>query len=140
MTTRAIGAVTAAVLLLGALAAHAQFGFMKLEPPPLKQDGHIMVPTKQIAEAFKAKITYDKKTKKLSGKRGDHSFVMTIGSKAAKIGKKNVKLAVAPKIVKGTAFVPLKEFAQGIHLELEVKPERIKLCTDEICVMVKPPK
>ena len=140
MTMRLTGSVAAALLVLCAFAAHAQFGFMKLDPPPVKQDGHLLVPTKQIAEAFKAKIAYNKQTKQLTGKRGDHSFVMTVGSKTAKIAGKTVKLPVPPKIVKGTAFVPLKQFAQGINVKLEVKPERIKLCTDEICVMIKPPQ
>jgi hypothetical protein len=139
MTMRRTLIGISSLLLLGAFAAHGQFGFLKLEPPPIKQDGHTMVPTKQIAEAFKAKMTYDKATKKLTGKRDKYSMVMTIGSKTAKIGGKTVKLPVAPKVVEGTAFVPLRDFAKGIGVEVEAKPDRIKLCTDDTCVMIKPP-
>jgi len=130
--------MAAAAFALGAVAAWSQFGFMKLNPLPLKQGGQILVPAQQLGDAFKAKLTLSGAN--ISGQLGQHKFAMAVGSKKATLDGKTVQLPVAPRVTNKVVFVPLKEFAQGLGVKVEVTPEHIKLCTDQQCVMIKPPK
>ncbi len=127
----------AALALLSAAASA-----VTLEPPPVWTDGHLIGPARQAAELVKATFTYDANTRKLKLALSGKSVEMTVGSKTAKINGETVTLPVAPKVLNGTTYVPLKNLFIG--LGLEVKPDGSTawiLCTGKLCLRLEvPPK
>jgi hypothetical protein len=112
-----------------------------LDPPPTWTNGTLIGPARQSAELVKATFTYDAETQKLKFKLGDKLVEMTRGSTTAKVNDKTVTLPVAPKVLNGTTYVPLKNLFIG--LGLEVKPHSDTawiVCTGTLCIRLEVPK
>jgi hypothetical protein len=85
-----------------------------------KASGRTMVPMRFVGEAFGASVTWDAATRRVSVETEgtpNHkslSMVMTIGSKTATVNGKSVALDVAPAIVAGRTFVPLRVISETL--------------------------
>jgi hypothetical protein len=85
-----------------------------------KASGRTMVPMRFIGEAFGALVTWNSATRRVSVETEgtpNHkslSMVMTIGSKTATVNGKSVTLDVAPAIVAGRTFVPLRVISETL--------------------------
>jgi multiple sugar transport system substrate-binding protein len=85
-----------------------------------KASGRTMVPMRFIGEAFGASVTWDAGARRVSVKTEgtpNHtslSMVMTIDSKTATVNGKSVTLDVAPAIVAGRTFVPLRVISETL--------------------------
>jgi hypothetical protein len=85
-----------------------------------KASGRTMVPMRFIGEAFGASVTWNAATRRVSVETegtANHkslSMVMTIGSKTATVNGKTVTLDVAPAIVVGRTFVPLRVISETL--------------------------
>ncbi|MFC3800981.1 copper amine oxidase N-terminal domain-containing protein [Cohnella sp. GCM10012308] len=72
-----------------------------------------LVPFKVIFESLNYKITYDAKAKTIKAVKDDTTLSLTVGSTNAYVNGKETKLPVAPKIVNGVTYVPLRFIANA---------------------------
>ena len=91
-----------------------------LDAPPFIENGRTLVPIRFIAESFGAKVDWIGETKtviiNLESKK--ISIVLQIGSKIAIVNGERITLDVAPKIVNGRTFVPLRFVAETFGAEV----------------------
>jgi len=122
--TFAVGAAQSVVIKLtvGKTAATVGTTGVTLDAAPYidKASGRTMVPMRFIGEAFGASVTWNAGARRVSVETegtANHkslSMVMTIGSKTATVNGKAVTLDVAPAIVAGRTFVPLRVISETL--------------------------
>ena len=89
-----------------------------------KASGRTMVPMRFISEAFGVTVTWDAPTRRVfveTQGTTNHMpllIVMTIGSKKATVNYKAMTLDVAPAIVAGRTFVPLRVISETLGAEV----------------------
>ena len=89
-----------------------------------KVSGRTMVPMRFIGEAFGATVTWDAPTRRVfvetQGTTNHKSLrmIITVGSKKATANGKIVTLDVAPAIVAGRTFVPLRVISETLGAEV----------------------
>jgi hypothetical protein len=111
---------------VGKLAATVGGGTVKLDAAPYinRTSGRTMVPMRFIGEAFGAAVTWDAPTRRVSVEtKGTLNhipllMIMTIGSTRAIVNGKTVTLDVAPAIVAGRTFVPLRFVAEAFGADV----------------------
>jgi len=134
--------LTRMMALIALLALVAVAHAATLDPPPVWSGSTLIGPARQSAELVKATFTYDAETQKLKFVLGDKWVEMTRGSTSARANGNAITLPVAPKVLNGTTYVPLKNLFIG--LGLEVKPYGQTawiLCTGKTCTRLEvPPK
>jgi len=99
---------------------------VKLDAAPYidKASGRTMVPMRFIGEAFGATVTWDAPTRRVfvetkgSLNHKPLLMIMTIGSKKATANGKAVTLDVAPAIVAGRTFVPLRVISETLGAQV----------------------
>ena len=138
-TARYLPGVLALFALLGATGTWAQIGYMKLDPPPVAEQGSTLLPFRQVAEAFGAKVSFDPKTSMITAQRAERTIKLTLNQTQAQVNGKPTQLPVAPKTIQGTTYLPLRAVAEALGIHVEFRPGTIKLCTSDKCVLVKPP-
>ncbi len=84
-----------------------------LDVPPFITSGRTMVPLRFIGEALNAEIAWDNATRRVSYVLGDMTLYFWVDKKEAKINigpkySKTIPLDVAPVIVQGRTFVPVR--------------------------------
>jgi iron complex transport system substrate-binding protein len=129
------GTLLAAVALLSVAASAAT-----LQPAPVWSEGTLIGPGRQAGELVKATFTYDAAAHRLKFVLNGKTVEMTVGSKTAKINGKDSTLPVAPKVLNGATYVPLKNLFIG--LGLEVKPngnDAWIVCTGNLCIRLEVP-
>jgi hypothetical protein len=134
--------VTRVIALVGLLAIVVAARSATLDPPPVWTNGTLIGPARQSAEFVKATFSYNAETQKLKFVLGDKWVEMTRGSTSARANGNAITLPVAPKVLNGTTYVPLKNLFVG--LGLEVKPYGDTawiICTGKTCTRLEvPPK
>ncbi len=97
----------------------------KLEAPPFIENGRTLVPIRKIAENCEAEVSWDNALRKVTIERFDKTIELFIGNSISKVNGKDKTLpdGVAPKIVNGRTFVPLRFVAE----ELDAKVEWVSL-------------
>jgi hypothetical protein len=109
-------------LTVGKATATVGAGTVKLDAAPFidKASGRTMVPMRFIGEAFGAAVTWDAPTRRVfveTKGTTNHKpllMIMTIGSKKATANGKALTLDVAPVIVAGRTFVPLRVISETL--------------------------
>jgi hypothetical protein len=113
-------------LAIGQTAATVGSTAVRLEAAPFidKASGRTMVPMRFIGEAFGAVVTWDAATRRVfveTKTTMNHKaliMVMTIGSRKATANGKALTLDVAPVIVAGRTFVPLRIISETIGADV----------------------
>lgn len=85
---------------------------------PIQENDSILVPLRVIGDELNAKINYDSKTKKISITKGKTTIELTMNSKAAKVNGKLSNLTIAPKMVNGTTYIPLRFVGDALSCEV----------------------
>ncbi|MCL6459187.1 MAG: copper amine oxidase N-terminal domain-containing protein, partial [Gorillibacterium sp.] len=67
-----------------------------------------MVPIKPIFQELGLGLTFNQKTNVVVGTKTGMKITLTIGSTKAVVNGKAVTLSLAPKIIKGATYVPLR--------------------------------
>ncbi|MFC3748719.1 stalk domain-containing protein [Paenibacillus sp. GCM10012306] len=77
---------------------------------PVYENGTMLVQTAPLLNALGLTFTYDKNTKTttVTDKVNNTSFAFTLGSKTGVVNGKKTALTIAPKIIQGYTFAPLK--------------------------------
>lgn len=133
----------AAMFIVGAswLMASPAARSATLSPPPVWSNGHLLGPARQAAQLVRGSFQYDPETQKLTIKLGSHTVEMKRGSTSATANGRPITLPVAPKVLNGTTYVPLKSLFTGLGLQVKPYGETAwVLCTEKVCIRLEVPK
>lgn len=112
-----------------------------LTPPPLWSGGHLLGPARQAAELVRASFSYDSSTQRLKLKLGENTVEMKRGSSTATVNGRTITLPIAPRMLNGTIYVPLKTLFSGLGLQIKPHGETAWiLCNSKLCIRLEVPK
>lgn len=79
---------------------------------PIIENRTALVPMRTIFEELGANVTWNNEDNSISDVKGNIKVWIQEGNTTAKINNREVNLSVAPKVIDGTAYVPLESIAQ----------------------------
>jgi hypothetical protein len=89
---------------------------------PMTVGGRTFVPFKAIFEPFGVTASWNNTTKTLTGTKTGFSLKLTINNKTAIVNGKTVTLDVAPTIINGSTYVPLRFVGESLGVNVEYRP------------------
>ncbi len=81
---------------------------LELSNKPVQKNGTTLVPLREIFDALGFNVVWNEKTKTIIASSKDATIKLTIGSKVAYVNGEAKPISVAPQLIKGTMYVPLK--------------------------------
>ncbi|SYX84768.1 stalk domain-containing protein [Paenibacillus alvei] len=81
--------------------------------PPVIENGTTLVPFRTIFEELGLNVGWNPTTNTVIGKNDEVSIQLKIGNKETTVNGKVITLAVAPKVVENTTFIPLRFVAEA---------------------------
>lgn len=78
-----------------------------------------MVPFRPVFEKLGLKVEWDESAQTVRGFKDGVEISLQVGKQAASIGKRNIGLTVAPKVINGTTYVPLRFVGEALNLQVE---------------------
>lgn len=94
-----------------------------LDAAPFLVSGRTLLPLRFVGEAFGISFTWDKQSKTVTYPSPNGQVVLTVGQKKVPVGDHSVNLDVAPSIVSGRTFVPLRFIGESLGQEVLWHPE-----------------
>lgn len=91
---------------------------VQLDAPPKIVNGNTLVPVRFIVTAFGAKVDWDPSLKIVSIKLSDISVMLQVDSKYASLNGQKITLSVAPKIINGYTYVPLRFISEAFDADV----------------------
>lgn len=88
---------------------------------PYAVDGSIVVPVRQIAEAFDVPVVWDEAAQQATIQRGEETLVLRLGSQTALYNGVEVPLPIKPQTKADVTFLPLRYVAEWLQLQVEFK-------------------
>jgi|GEM_PF-3352238 len=86
--------------------------------PPATQlyleDGRALIPFRIIFEALAASVDWDEKTQIVTATKGTVKIILRIGNISASVNSSIATLDVAPKIIGGSTYVPLRFVSEAL--------------------------
>ena len=110
------------VLTIGSTDMEVNGMTRKLDAAPFIKDGHTLLPIRALIETLGGSVEWNATTKTAIVMLGSRTVALTIGSTTALVDGKPITLDVAPMIVKGRTFLPLRAVAQNVGLDLAWEP------------------
>lgn len=92
---------------------------VRFDQEPIIYNSRTMVPMRKIFEAIGADVTWDENTKTASGKRGDRTVKVTIGSKKMYVNKKLIEIDTPAMLVGDRTLVPVRAISEGLGCEVD---------------------
>lgn len=89
------------------------------EVPPFMKNGSVMVPFRTLFEQLGLKVTWNKDKQTIIGEKEGTTIKMQVGLPNAEVNGKTISLAVAPTIVSGNTFVPLRFIAESLNAKVD---------------------
>ncbi len=101
---------------------------VSLSQPPIVKNGNVLVPLRPIFDVIterlegnmNSELKHDKLTNKVRLEYGDLYFILKTGDKKIETNTTStgrITLEVAPEIIKGTTYVPLRAFSNFYNLD-----------------------
>lgn len=94
------------------------------ERQPIMEHGTTLVPAKQILEKFGFEVTWDQDNKVITGKKEGLVLLFQIGNLGAVVNQSEQGLLVAPKLIKGTVYIPLRTVSEASGYEVSWNKEQ----------------
>lgn len=91
---------------------------VKFQVPPIQQNGSVLVPFRAIFEALGLKVDWDPKTQTIRGSKPGTLLKLKVGSTTAEINGNQKKMTVAPSIIKGSTYVPLRFIGEAVDAKV----------------------
>lgn len=82
------------------------------------KNGTTLVPLRIISEQLKADVAWNAKTKTITIVKGSNTIEMKVGNKSAKLNHKSFKMNVAPQIINGYTYVPIRAVAECFNADV----------------------
>ncbi|MNB80251.1 Protease inhibitor precursor [compost metagenome] len=92
---------------------------VNFQVPPIQQNGSVLVPFRAIFEALGLKVDWDPKTQTIKGSKPGTLIKLKVGSTTAEINGNQKKLTVAPSIIKGSTYVPLRFIGEAVDAKVD---------------------
>jgi hypothetical protein len=110
------------VLTIGSTGMEVNGVVRKMDAAPFIKDGRTLLPIRALIEALGGSVQWNPAMKTATVMLGSRTVALTIGSKTALVNGKPVSLDVAPMIVEGRTFLPLRAVAENLGLDLAWEP------------------
>jgi hypothetical protein len=110
------------VLTIGSMDMEVNGLTRKLDAAPFIKDGHTLLPIRALIEALGGSVQWNASTRTATVALGSRTVALTIGSTTALVNGTPITLDVAPMIVGGRTFLPLRAVAENIGLDLAWEP------------------
>ncbi|WP_223067597.1 stalk domain-containing protein [Paenibacillus caui] len=146
IATLAASAVLATALILPASAAGNPIGVTVdgnvlhfSAGTPYSENGTTFVPFRAIFEKLGLQVSWDSKTKKVTGKKNGLSIELTVGSRTAKVNGVLKNLTLAPAVRGNTVYVPLRFISQtaGADVNWNADTSTVEIQTSEAKELAK---
>lgn len=95
---------------------------LKFDQAPLIMEGRTLVPMRAVFEALRAEVSWNEPLKQATGKLGDKTITLKIGSKAALVNGMAIALDVPAQIVSNRTFVPIRFVAESLDAVVDWDP------------------
>lgn len=92
---------------------------VKFQVPPIQKNGSVLVPFRAIFEVLGLKVDWDPKTQTIKGSKPGTLIKLKVGSTIAEINGNQKKLTVAPSIIKGSTYVPLRFIGEAVDAKVD---------------------
>jgi hypothetical protein len=98
---------------------------LALDVAPRVEGGRVLVPMRALFEGLGATVTWDPTAKRVTGKRGpagshgETAVVLTVGSKTGSVRGNPTALDVAPVVIGGRVFVPLRFISEVLGADVK---------------------
>ncbi|WP_151734438.1 copper amine oxidase N-terminal domain-containing protein ['Paenibacillus yunnanensis' Narsing Rao et al. 2020] len=90
---------------------------------PVRQNNTMLVPLRPLFEALGLKIGWNPATGQITGTKEGFSIQLQIGKNTAVVNGQTKKLAVAPQMIRGAAYVPLRFVGEAAGVEVGWNPK-----------------
>ncbi len=107
-------------IALGSKTAVADGQPVELSHAPYLSDGHTMIPLRFVSSTMGAEIGYESSTKTISVTLGGVNVEMVIGNRTALVDGVPSQMPVAPEVLEGKSFVPLRFLCESLGMKVEV--------------------
>lgn len=97
--------------------------YLLFDQAPINQDGRILVPMRGIFEALGAEVSWNDKTKTVTGILGDRQVKLTVGETTAYVDGSAIELDVPAVIVNGRTLVPVRFIAESMNAKVDWRGE-----------------
>ncbi|MDF2877618.1 MAG: copper amine oxidase, partial [Clostridia bacterium] len=87
--------------------------------PPVSQQGIILVPMRILFEALGAEVGWSAETQTIIAKKGSTTMILGIGQNTAFIDTQTKSLLLAPQLINGTAYIPLRFISESLGAAVE---------------------
>lgn len=98
----------------------------------LEKNNTNCVPIRTISDELGANVYYDPNTKKITISYKDNNIEMTLGSKIAKINGEKKTLQVAPQVVDGVTYVPIRFVGEALGGTVSYKNSILEVTIDGV--------
>src|SRR5690554_2144635 len=87
---------------------------------PIIENGRTLVPIRFVTEEIGGQVSWDNATRTVKAWKGERSLRMIIGSRVVELGNGEdaVVSDVAPRIIEGRTFVPLRLISNGLGIDV----------------------
>lgn len=82
------------------------------QPAPILSNGRVLLPMRAVFQALGAKVDYQ--AGKISAHRADRQVELELGNPTARVQRQPVSLEVAPQLVGGHTYVPLRFVGEAL--------------------------
>lgn len=106
------------ILTIGSRTAMVEGKSASLPAAPFLVAGTAMLPFRFLGEALGAKVSYEAATKTVTYEQGDQLIRLQIDSLKAVVNGREVSLNVAPRLINGVTFVPLRFVSENLGAEV----------------------
>lgn len=96
---------------------------MALDHKPLIEKNSTLVPFTPILKELGYSISFDNSTKTVTAKNKQTEIKFTIGSKTGYVNGKKKALSIAPKIINGTTYVPVRFISDASNEKVTYDPD-----------------
>ncbi|MDI3317614.1 MAG: copper amine oxidase N-terminal domain-containing protein, partial [Bacillota bacterium] len=105
-------------LVIGQKAVVRDGQTLVLDAAPFIRGGRTLLPIRFVSEAMGFQVGWDQRTRTVSVRGGSTQIQLVVGSTTARVNGRPVQLDVAPVVIGGTTFVPVRFISEtlGAHV------------------------
>lgn len=88
--------------------------YLRMDQPPISEDGRILVPLRAIFEAMDATVKWNSAASTITAEKGNLTIRLTVGEKTAWVNGQKLAIDVPPAIVNNSALVPVRFISESL--------------------------
>ena len=95
----------------------------RLPAPTVTRDGSTLVPLRWIGEALGAEVQWDPAERRVTYVLGERKVELWIDKKMARVNGEEVSLSIAPTLIEGSTFVPVRFISEALGAAVAYNPD-----------------